>query len=113
MRVPVAVLARVRGPALAAAMLGCSSAPAEPIEPLPSPDPTVAVSTAPMELPDAVTYDVDAETERLERADRTLAAAEARRTRRIDAEEAAARPRVRQIPVQPPNHWIGVACGRG
>lgn len=113
MRLPHEVLARVRGP-LAAALIGCSSPPAEAPAIEPVAEPAGVTATPPL---DPVAYDLDAETERLERADRVLASAEARRARRIEAEEEEARRRARERALLagpgPGHHWVHAACGRG
>ena len=119
MKLPASILLRVRGPILAAALAGCSSpAAAPPSEVEPEPEPAAVAEVPP--APDPVAYDLDAETERLERTDRLLAAAETRRAHRIEAEEQAARQRrieralfggVGAIGTN--NDWIMAACGRG
>ena len=114
MRVPEVVLARLRVPLLAMAVAGCSTPAAE----------TNAVVAPVSEqlasgVIDPVAYDVGAETERLERADRALAAAETRRTSRIEAEEEEARlARQRALSAmighrRPGFDWQMAACGRG
>lgn len=122
MKLPGRILSRVRGPMIAAAVIGCSSSPAAPpIEADPSPPVEAAAVVAPAAA-DPVGYDARAEEARLARADRTLATAENRRTRRIEAEEAehARRLRDRAIPsvgvigvLGQDRDWIHAGCGRG
>jgi len=126
MKLPGRILSRVRGPMIAAAVIGCSSAPsAAPIEQ----EPVTPVEPAAVVAPavDPVDYDPDVEAARLERADRELAAAETRRTRRIEAEEAEHARRIadRGLATQPGigfppgidigtgRDWIHAGCGRG
>ena len=119
MRLPLQVLSQIRGPLLAAAMVGCASSPAEaPEAPAPEPAPEATVDTAAVAAIDPVGYDADAEAERLDRLDRALAAAETRRDRPVDDEEATrraerARERANSIGVGNLSHLHLIGCGRG
>jgi len=116
MKLPVDVLASLRGPLLGAALAGCATAPAAaPITQEPAPEP--AAVTAPAEVADPVAYDVAAEAARLARADEARIDHEARRDRRI-AEVEADRRRARQArQVHTAPQWtldhVHAACGRG
>jgi hypothetical protein len=120
MKIPDGVLKTVRGPLLAVAVAGCSSsAPADP--PQPQPIAPTPVSEAPS---DPVSYDAQAETERLARVDQLLASSEATRDRRIADEDQARETRRQSQAVrgllgtgvigigQMNQQWMN-ACGRG
>ena len=92
MRIKSSVIERVRGPILAAVIVGCSSAPAPRLTPEPV-DVAAAAVLAPPAAPDPVTYDPALERARLEQIDRADAFAEARRARRIEGEAEARRAR--------------------
>lgn len=85
MRIKSSVIERVRGPILAALVVGCSSAAAPRLAPEPVDVAAAAVLTPPS-APDPVPYDPALERARLEQLDRADAFAEARRTRRIEGE---------------------------
>lgn len=110
MKLPETILRHLRGPIAAAALAGCSSAPAAP-----APEPAhIEPEAAPEAPPDPVAYDAEAESERLARLDRERAAEEHRRERRI----ADAEPRITWGGIGvigPGRRWdlIHAACGRG
>jgi hypothetical protein len=113
MRVPRRVLDRVRGPVLAAAVIGCSSSSPTTEAPVTRPvQPTEPVSTA---HADPVSYDATAEAERLARTDALLAANETRRDERIAGEDAARRRRRSEARRRRPPRIIDLQplCGRG
>lgn len=92
MRIPSSVIERVRGPILAAVVVGCSSAPAPRLAPEPV-EVVAAAALTPPESADPVAYDPMLERARLERLNRSDALAETRRARRIEGEAEARRAR--------------------
>jgi len=118
MKLPVDLLASLRGPLLGVAIAGCATAPAAaPITEEPAPEPAgVAVAS---EVMDPVGYDAEAEAARLARADDARIDHDSRRDRRIaelEADRRRARQTTRISPIQTTGWSIDhmrAACGRG
>lgn len=107
MKLPEAVLARVRGPLIAAALAGCSAPSGPEVVPEPAPlEPAPVV----VEAPDPVPYDGQAEAERLARVDREDASDGTRRDERVRDEENG---RVGLLGTIGRFRPVHPACGRG
>lgn len=122
MKLPIDVLASLRGPLLGVAIAGCATAPAAaPITQEPAPEPAGGAAAA--QVVDPVAYDADAEAARLASADEARIDHDARRDRRIADVEADRRRRslarrpAPADPVVPVHPWmwndVHAACGRG
>jgi hypothetical protein len=112
MKLPAKLLKQVAGPLLASTALSCASPADQPIEPI---LPIAAADDAPRaEAPDPVSYDPDAEADRIARTEALVASRDVVRDARIDAKEEAdeARRRRARAQVQLRRH-VYIACGRG
>lgn len=110
MKLPVSILGAVRGPVVAAALVGCAGG--DPVTIEPERDLAAPEVAAPARPIDPVAYDERLEAERVRSAELSIGADAARRSRRIAVNVARALVAPR-VPINRPSGGSHTRCGRG